>query len=492
MAGWRWLRRPAAATVGGLVAITPFTGAVAQVPATGLREFYHQRVHWGACLDLRDAAAPARTRCGTVRVPLDYRHPKGATLDLAVSKLAATGPGPRLGSLAVNFGGPGISGVTEVGARAKDLAALNRRYDLIGFDPRGVARSAPVNCGDLSEVTTPAQLAKACVHFSGWMLPFVGTPDVARDLDVIRQSVGDARLSYLGFSYGARLGAVYAHQFPARVGRIVLDGVPDPTLDDAGTALAQARGFQKALGDFAGDCAAHHCPVPGHSGAEVMTGLTKTADRLDATPLLTAGGPLDRLAYLQGLRNALYSKDNWPYLRQALAGLHGGDGRLMLRLAYPGEFGGQAVGRALTDWPGPPQANTETANLAVDCRDTSGRPTPRQVHALDARFAAASPLFGPSVQATLLSCTGWPRGTDTGHRVAAPDAPQMLTVATTGDPATPYPGAQRMATALANGSRALTYRGEGHGAYFAHNACVREAVDAYLLDGALPPDGAVC
>jgi pimeloyl-ACP methyl ester carboxylesterase len=483
MAVTRALRRLTAAIVGGLVGVVPVSGAAAADPGPDLSRFYQQRVDWGACPDPK---APPKAECGTVTVPLDYRHPGGTTLDLAVSRLPATGPGLRLGALAVNFGGPGISGITELGDRSTDLAGLNRRYDLIGFDPRGVARSAPVTCGDLSKVTSPAQLAKACAQVSGWLLPWLGTQNAARDLDVIRQGIGDDRLAYLGFSYGARLGAVYAHEFPARAGRIVLDGVPDPTLDDAGTALGQARAFQNALAAFAADCAAHNCPVPGHSATEVLAGITADAGRLGAGPLPTDIGDLDRASYLQGLQNALYSKDSWPYLRQALADLRRGDGNLMMQLAYPQALGSQAVRQAVTDWAARPQDNPETAKVAIDCRDTSERRSPEQVHALDSRFAAASPLFGPDIESTLLACTGWPPGDDTSRQVAAPDAAQMLMVGTTGDPATPYPGARRMAQALGNDSHVLTYRGEGHGAYFAHSACVRDAVDAYLLEGALP------
>lgn len=469
-----------------MIGISPVTPAVAGPgPAPDLGQFYGQQVDWGPCPDPK---APARAQCGTVSVPKDYRRPGGTTLTLAVNRLPATGPGLKLGALAVNFGGPGISGVTELNGRTKDLAGLNRRYDLIGFDPRGVGRSSPVDCGDLSSITNPAELARACVRASGWLLPWVGTPDAARDLDVIRQAVGDDRLAYLGFSYGARLGAAYAHQFPARAGRIVLDGVPDPTLDDAGTALGQARAFQKALGDFAADCAAHDCPVPGGSGAEVLAGITEGAGRL-GKGLMTDSGMLDHAGYLQALQNSLYSKDNWPYLRRALGDLlRNRDGDLMMQLAYPEEFGGQAV----TGWPGQPQGNSQISKLAIDCRDTAERRTPKQVHALDAKFAAASKVFGADIEATLLACTGWPRGTESTRQVAAPDAPQMLTVGTTGDPATPYSGTGRMAKALRNGSRVLTYRGEGHGAYFAHSACVRKAVDGYLLEGALPREGAVC
>jgi pimeloyl-ACP methyl ester carboxylesterase len=340
----------------------------------------------------------------------------------------------------------------------------------------------------VSRITEPARLARACAETSGWLLPYLSTANTARDLDVIRQSLGDERLTYLGFSYGSTLGAVYAHEFPTRVGRMALDGVPDPTLDDVGTALAQTKAFQRALDRFAADCAAHHCPVPGRTGAQVVAAVTAGAQRVTRAPLATGRGHLDRAGYLQALENALYSKDIWPSLRQALGDLRAGNGELMMELARPG--GG--LGRAARDWGDEPQAGQEVAQLAIHCRDTPERRTPAGLRALDARFGAASPLFGPAIEATLLACTGWPQhGADT-RNVAAPTAPRTLLVSTTGDPATPYEGARHMARALGNGSRVLTYRGDGHGAYFAHDACVTRTVNAYLVQGKLPAAGAAC
>lgn len=464
-----------------------------------LRPYYDQELSWSSCPSSAGGPAerawPRKAACGTVRVPLDYAAPDRGTATLAVNRYPATGPGLRLGSLLVNFGGPGISGTATLTAQAADdLARLNTRYDLIGFDPRGVAPSTAVDCGDLSGVTAtdPAgqarQIARACRAGSGPLLPWVGTADAARDLDVIRQALGDDRLAYLGFSYGSKLGAVYAHEFPGRTGRMVLDGVPDPTLGEAATALGQAAAFQHALTDFAADCAVHArpCPVPGRDGRHVLAAITAGARTFDKGALTTSYGDLDRDGYLQGLQNALYSKDSWPYLRQALGELRGGDGELMMQLAYPGDPGA-AAGRS-----GAPPANYEMAKLAIDCRDTPERPTAAGLHALDAKFTAASPLFGAAIESTLLSCTGWPPGDAASRDVAAPDAPVALLVSTTRDPATPYTGARHMAAALGNGSRVLTYRGEGHGAYFAHNACVTSHVDAYLLEGATPDAAAAC
>lgn len=472
---------------------------------SGLRAYYRQQLSWGGCPASGGAvggAWPLKVACATVQVPLDYAQPDRGTLTLAVDRVPATGPGPRLGSLLINFGGPGISGTaTLTDETAADLARLNTRYDLVGFDPRGVSRSTPVDCGDLSGVTAAdavgqaRQISRACHAVSGTLLPYVGTTNAARDLDVIRQAVGDDKLAYLGFSYGSKLGAVYAHEFPDRTGRMVLDGVPDPTLDEADTALAQTAAFQKALTDFAADCAAHpgSCPVPGHDATHVLAGISAGVREFDGRALTTSLGQLDRSGYLQGLQNALYSKDSWPDLRQALADLRRGDGELMMQLAYPGDPG-QAPGRipAPADWAGAPRDNYEMAKFAIDCQDTPERPSAAGLHTLDAKFTAASPLFGSAIEATLLSCTGWPPGDGASRHVAAPGAPFALLVSTTGDPATPYAGARRMAAALGNGSRVLTYRGEGHGAYFAHNACVNATVDAYLLDGTVPPGDTTC
>ncbi|UWE08303.1 alpha/beta hydrolase [Actinacidiphila bryophytorum] len=484
-------------TAAAVVAVLAGTALAAPPHATGSvgADPYGQHLDWTGCSGVQ---GPASMECGTLTVPRDYAEPRHGDLDLAVSRIPATGPGPRLGSLVVNFGGPGIPGIAELAQRtaAGELSRLNRSYDLIGFDPRGTGRSTPVDCGDLSDVTATdpvaqaRQVAQACREHSGALLPWVGTPNAARDLDVVRSALGDDRLAYLGFSYGGRLGSVYAHEFPQHTGRVVLDGVPDPTLDDTQTALAQAAAFQHALNDFAADCAARGCPVPGRTAAQVVAGIATTGRGLDTGGLATVSGQLDRAGYLQGVQNALYSKDNWPFLREALSALSDGDGELMMQLAYPGQLGVASGPARGPSWSTPD--NYEMSKLAIDCRDTPERHTEAGVHKLDARFAAASAVFGSSIEATLLSCSGWPPGDAASRRVSAPTAPEALLVSTTADPATPYPGAAHMAAALGNGSQVLTYRGEGHGAYFAHNPCVVKSVEAYLIDGTMPPAKAVC
>jgi pimeloyl-ACP methyl ester carboxylesterase len=476
----------AAVVTAALVAAPrPAGGSVGDAP-------YRQKLTWAGCSGLAEGAL-AETRCATLTVPRDYAEPDAGQLDLAISRIPATGPGPRLGSLVVNFGGPGVPGITELAAVTATgaLAWLNTRYDLIGFDPRGVGRSTPVDCGDLTDVTSTdvvtqaRQVARDCRRHSGGLLPYVGTANAAHDLDVIRAALGDDRLAYLGFSYGARLGSVYAHEFPQHTGRMVLDGVPDPTLDDVGTALGQAAAFQHALHDFAADCAARGCPVPGDDADQVVAGIQAAGRGLDGDGLATVTGRLDRYAFLHGVQNALYSTDSWPDLRTALGALRGGDGEPMMQLAYPGELGQLVPGAARgPNWTSPD--NYEMAKLAIDCRDQPERRTTADVHRLDQRFAAASPVFGSSIEATLLACTGWPPGDGAPRHVSAPTAPQSLLISTTADPATPYPGAAHMAAAMNNSSVVLTRQGDGHGAYFAHSPCVTSAVNAYLINGDLP------
>jgi pimeloyl-ACP methyl ester carboxylesterase len=474
-----------------LAAPPPAGGADADAP-------YHQKVTWAGCSGLPGGALTS-TQCATLTVPKDYARPEAGKLDLAVSRIKASGPGPRLGSLLVNFGGPGVPGIAELAqlTAAGELAWLNTRYDLVGFDPRGVGRSTPVDCGDLTDVTATGvvaqarQVARDCQAHSADLLPYVGTANAAHDLDVIRAALGDDRLAYLGFSYGARLGSVYAHEFPEHTGRMVLDGVPDPTLDDVDTALGQAAAFQHSLADFAADCASRGCPVPGGTGPEVMAGIEAVGRGLDGGGVATVTGQLDHDGFLQGLQNALYSTDAWPQLREALGALRGGDGEPMMQLAYPGQLGELVPGvlRA-PGWSTPD--NYEMAKLAIDCRDQPERRTEAGVHRLDRRFTAASPVFGAEIEATLLACTGWPPGDGAPRRVAAPTAPQALLVSTTADPATPYPGAAHMAAAMRNSSVVLTRHGDGHGGYFAHSPCVTSAVDAYLINGELPAPTTRC
>lgn len=250
---------PAAAS-GATTATTRDTGS-------GLSRFYDQRVEWTAC---EGTEMPKDLQCGKVTVPLDYSRPRGGTLDVALARYRATGD--SRGSVLLNFGGPGGSGINELALGGKEFMHLTNGYDVVTFDPRGVGRSSPVSCGPATlkimeatdgdgGMTDPEGVlerlrdaAAECAKYSGPVLPHIGTVDAARDMDVMRRALGDDRLNYLGFSYGTRLGAVYAARFPDKVGRMVLDGVDTLTEPLAEQGLAGARGQQTALENFLDWC----------------------------------------------------------------------------------------------------------------------------------------------------------------------------------------------------------------------------------------------
>ncbi|MFG3115052.1 alpha/beta hydrolase [Streptomyces sp. NPDC048197] len=539
-------RLPAVAAVAAVVALlgvpagapaapagTPVpTAAGEPSPGPGPARFYQQRLSWERCgPDVRqsarsqgDTAPPGfydRLECARLTVPRDYGHPDRTALQVQLVRLPATGPGKRLGSLVLNPGGPGASGVDYLIGSGSAFARPNQRYDLVSFDPRGTGRTEPVSCGsrlapppgnsaDDTLAAKEKRINEACGRYSGGLLPWVGTADVARDMDVLRAAVHDDKLNYLGFSYGTKLGAVYAHEFPDKVGRMVLDGVEDPTKNTWQTALAQARGFQRALDDFTADCVrAADCPL-GTDDGRAQDQLLRWYRQLTDTPLTVQGRTVDETTYVYALREALYSRSDWPALRQALAQLRRGDGAGILRLSDIGGSlaptrstarGGTAVAvppragipprRTGQDDQLPPQ--DQLALRAISCRDTSERYGAADYPRAERELTLASPLFGPDIAPTLLDCYAWPvAGDDSSRDVAAPDAPPMLLVATTNDPATPYDGAVNMARALDNSSVVLTFRGEGHAAYTTGDTCVQNHVDRFLMDGVLPERGTSC
>ncbi|XVQ13586.1 alpha/beta hydrolase [Spirillospora sp. CA-255316] len=472
-----------------------------------------QRPSWGPCRDLpRDGAGSAQPapafECATVKVPLNYAKPDERTIGIALIRAKATRPEHRIGSLLFNFGGPGGSGVDALAQAATGYGALNTRYDLVGFDPRGVGRSAPVTCVDdrrMDQITamddspdTPAEeralgdarvsYDRGCEARAGSILPYVGTRSAARDMDVIRDALGDRRLHYFGISYGTWLGGSYANQLPRNVGRAVLDGAVDTKLGDVQLDLQQAAAFQRALGSFGTACArlgAAACPLGRDSRAVVAT-TGRLLNGLDARPLPTRdpARPLTQSLGNTGVLAALYSEQLWPVLARGLTeASRARDGSTLLALADL-QLGRREDGR---------YTNLAAANTAIGCADTTERHTPEEVRRLLPRFRGASPIFGPSMAWSLLQCTGWPtRGDDAAKEVGAPSAAPMVVVGNTGDPATPYAWAPALAEEIGGRTVLLTLKGEGHGAYDTGDACVRKAVDRYLLDGVVPANGTTC
>ncbi|MCX3059279.1 alpha/beta hydrolase [Streptomyces beihaiensis] len=482
----------------------PSTSATAGSGATALpalpASLTGQHLDWHRCAAHGDAPAPgADWRCATLKVPLDYAKPDGRTIKVALVRARSSGSrAERIGSLLFNFGGPGGSGVDLLPAFAPQYTKLRLRYDLVSFDPRGVARSEGVHCRDDKQTQaaesvdvtpdTPAEeaayfkdaadFAKQCRKHTGSLLGHVSTTEAARDLDLMRQVLGDRKLHYMGFSYGTELGGVYAHLFPDKVGRLTLDAVVDPTVGGVGESENQARGFQRALDDY--------LKSRGKDPAKGSREIAALLKRLDAKPLPTASGrELNESLATTGIALPLYSKGNWPALTRALRQAEGGDGTGLLALAD-----------AYNDRDAKGHYGTESqSQRAISCLDDKARPTAAQAKRLLATFRRISPVFGPSMAwDTAGWCHDWPvPGQWKDPDVSAPGSAPVLLVGNTGDPATPYEGARRMADELGKGVGVeLTWKGEGHGAYGSGSSCVDSTVNAYLLEGRIPHDGTVC
>ncbi|MGA5123199.1 alpha/beta hydrolase [Streptomyces pseudogriseolus] len=482
------------------------------------QDLTRQKLDWAACPAPDEAqgggASPSplpgargQWECATLKAPLDWADPDGDTIGLALIRVRSSGPGSeRIGSLIFNFGGPGGSGVTTLPAFGQEYAGLRTRYDLVSFDPRGVGRSAPVTCEDDQQLDehfqqdgTPDDSAErtellegteefnaACEDNSGRILPHVRTTDAARDLDLMRQVLGDDKLYYFGISYGTELGGVYARLFPDRVGRAVFDAVVDPAQNYEQASLGQARGFQRALDNYAEDCVsqAEECPV-GDSAQDVKDRIARLLRDLDRRPVPGIfPRQLTETMATSGIAQALYSKDFWQFLTDGLEQAYDGDGTTLMVLADSMNGRGENG----------EYSNLVPANVAINCADARPRYTPADVERLLPEFRKASPVFGDFMAWGLITCTDWAVPGAADHPdVAAPGAAPILVIGNTGDPATPYEGARSMAKALGEGVGVeLTYNGQGHGAYNSEDRCVRNAVHGYLLDGEVPEAGTVC
>ncbi|MEV8555007.1 alpha/beta hydrolase [Streptomyces sp. NPDC051917] len=457
-----------------------------------------QHLDWHGCKATGDSPAPSGDwRCATLKVPLDWSEPDGATIGLALIRARATG-GNRIGSLLFNFGGPGGSGLEMMPYYANTVSKLRERYDVVSWDPRGVGASEGVRCRGDRQIEaaetvdgTPdtaqeekaflqdaADFGKGCQKAAGKLLAHVSTTDTARDMDLMRQVLGDPRMHYFGISYGTELGGVYAHLFPKRVGRMILDAVVDPTADTVGQAENQTRGFQRALDDYLKS-----------TGQDPEQGSRKIATllkRIDAKPLpATSGRKLTETLAVTGIVVPLYSEAGWPRLTAALNSAERGDGSPLLALAD--EYNDRDVSGHY--------GTTTHSQRVISCLDEKERPTPAGTKKRLADFERISPVFGDYLGwDTAGWCHDWPvPGQYTTPEVSAPGAVPILLVGNTGDPATPYEGARRMADELGKGvGIELTWKGEGHGAYGNGSDRVDSTVNAYLLNGTVPKDGKVC
>ncbi|MFE5244443.1 MULTISPECIES: alpha/beta hydrolase [unclassified Streptomyces] len=494
---------------------TPSTASTASPTATS-KELSSQKLDWQPCPAPSTAqgsgTAPtplpggAAWQCSFMDVPLDYADPDGRTIELALIRAPARNKDRRIGSLVFNFGGPGASGVATLPSFGTDYDSLRTRYDLVSFDPRGVGRSEAVQCADDAELDaryeqdgTPDDAEEekrfaedqksyiaACEENSGDELPFVGTTNAARDMDLLRQVLGDDKLNYFGISYGTELGGVYAHLYPRNVGRAVLDAVVDPTENSLESSLGQAEGFQLALDNFTADCAERDdCKLPGATAKEVQDWIAGLLAKLEEKPVPGLGErELTQTQATTGIASALYSQETWPLLEQGLDEADGDNGGLLLALAD--SLNGRSEDGHYD--------NSNAANTAINCADSEERFSLEQTRKALPRFREASPVFGDYLGWGLMACTGWPvAGAWDTPDVSAPGSAPILVIGNTGDPATPYAGAKAMAAELGKGvGIELTYKGEGHGAYNSGSTCVQRAVDGYLLEGKVPKSGTVC
>ncbi|GAB3456533.1 alpha/beta hydrolase [Kineococcus endophyticus] len=473
--------------------------AVASENATdpALASFYSQRLQWADC--------SGGFQCTRLEVPVDYADPSGPVTSLAVVRLRTSAAGKdRLGSLVLNPGGPGASGV-EYARAAQNVVSQDVRdhFDVVGFDPRGVGESDPLRCltdtqvdtflatdptpDDAAEVRALQQqtdeLGRGCAA-AGPLAAHVDTLSAAKDMDVLRAALGDGKLSYLGKSYGTYLGAWYAEQFPQRVGRFVLDGAIDPALTSEQVNAGQAAGFEVALRSYVSACLqGDDCPLTG-SVDDGVAQVRALLDRLDATPLPTGTDrPLVQgLAYL-GVAYPLYSASLWPELSKALTAALRGDGAPLLTLSDA--YAHRGADGKYTD-------NSSTVIYAVNCLDRDDAQTEPEVADTVREFTAQSPTFGPYLAWGALACTDWPIApVGQARAVHAEGAGPIVVVGTTRDPATPYAWAKSLAGELSSG-RLLTHDGDGHTAYATGSSCIDDAVDTYLLSGTEPAEGTTC
>ncbi len=527
-------RRAVVLAVAAALAATSLSGCTqntAETPAddpaarADLRAFYHQKPRWKAC---------GEEECATLKVPMDYTAPgNGKTFTLPLIRATATDTARRSGSLVVNPGGPGESGVAllQDGGAQSFSKRIRARFDIVGFDPRGVAGSKPaVDCGPEEEAevddgapqplhpTTAAQrraaLAEAesavaaCKKHSGPILPHVGTADAARDMDVLRAALSDNKLTYFGWSYGTWLGTVYGEMFPWRVRAMALDGAIDPSLNWAERARSQATGFRTAVDDYAEYCAdvvGDACPADTPEGIHELLDTLYAQTEQEPLPVDDADWGLDTAALHSALVTSMYTpEEQWETLSHALSEAAEGDGTRLDAIAAgeedteeedaeedgdtgPGEDTGSGDEQQEESHPD----NADVAITAVDCLDIPHPKDPQAYwKALDQAHRAEGDFGSESVIAEL-GCKGWPHRGPGPHRVDADGLPPVLVVGTTGDPSTPYHEAQSLARQLPKGML-LTYEELGHTAYGRGSSCVDKAVDSYLIDLKPVKAGATC
>ncbi|MEZ0363402.1 alpha/beta hydrolase [Mycobacterium sp. pUA109] len=458
---------------------------------------------WGSCAPFVGATDKVPTaRCTRVAVPIDYDQPNGQQAQLAMIRIPATGQ--RIGTLLINPGGPGASAVDTVAAMGASLAKtpVGSHFDLVGFDPRGVGHSTPeLRCRTDAEFDafrrepmvdySPAgvahiegiyqQLAQECANRMGLnFLRNVGTVAAARDMDMVRQALGEQQINYLGYSYGTELGTAYLERFAEHARAMVLDGAIDPSVDPVTENINQMAGFQVAFNDYAADCAkSAACPL-GTDPAQAVTRYHQLVDPLALRPAATKDPRgLSYADAITGTINALYTPQYWKYLSLGLLGLaRGTDPGALLALAddYQGRN------------PAGHYTNIQDAFNAIRCVDA---PAPTDAAAwvdADRQIRQVAPFlsYGSFTgHAPRDLCGLWPvPATSTPGPAAAVAPGKAVVVSTTHDPATPYQAGVNLAAQL--GAPLITFDGTQHTVVFNGDRCVDTAVVRYFVEGTSP------
>ncbi len=474
------------ATVAGVATTVP---AAAPAPA---------QLVWRPCQQ------EASLECGSLAVPLDYSKPTGRQLSIGLLRVRARRQSRRIGSLLVNPGGPGASGV-DFAARARRLfgSRITDRFDVIGFDPRGTLRSNQADCvsdtrmdaylaadpvpdtpAELAElVRVSKELAEGCgAKVGSEELSHLGTFDAARDMEQIRRALGEATISMFGFSYGTLLGATYADLYPTRVRAFALDGALDAQASGAQRSREQARGFEQVLIAWAAGCEKRKsCPRAIRTSP--ITAVDDVFAAVERSPIKVGARTLGPGEAMLGVVRALYSRSSgWPRLDAALTDAAAGKGDKLLALSD--DYSNRDL-RGHYD-------GVLESNTAINCIDAGGERTLEAIQKLANELAVISPRFGAAIAYGSLPCVYWPVPTlSDGWTTRAVGSAPILVIGTTNDPATPYVWAQSMARQLDNGVL-LTNVGDNHTAYFSGSSCVRNAIEAYLVNLSVPRPGTRC
>jgi len=445
---------------------------------------------WGPCAEPPPAPG-ARLECATIAVPYDYNIPDGPTFTIPLIRIPSAAEKPQL--LMMNPGGPGISGVGDVRAEWEYYATLADVYTVVSFDPRGVGGSVPaVSCLDeqqksaiFDQPSVPlndadrqrrqdlaAGIGEACERQFSTVLGALGTENVARDVNAIRAAMGFEKTSFLGYSYGTFIGALYAQNFPEHTGRVALDSVLAPQLDYREVRHAQARGMQASVTGFAADCLRQNgCPLTGPVDNAVQTVIDLIA-QLDRQPYIGADGrQLSGSRMLAFVESMQYQPmTGWPSLRDVLAKALAGDWPPVLDAAYSPDL---MVNPADSEY------------LAVVCTDFAAERDPQAPERLAPLWAQESPVSGANRAWSLAPCESWPVPAVRKPGPVNPDgAGPVLILSTAGDPATPLEWARSLHEQI-GGSTLVVAPGPGHLAS-SQNTCADEALIAFLKDGTLP------